>query len=522
MLKGRKTRLSCEIFLVMLAIAGIIFFSFSYVKLRQSSVEEPQSSVEEPQSSVKEPRGKSTFASIRYLEMVEGNDYIDLKAWDVTNNQSCNMSVNTSGTASVYRIKLPYTIANVTDPIEYEQAWDVWRYCDETDYQWYKDSEGLRRDSNGWIVSVWDFGSKQDFSNQEFVVDTSNANALSHRIYYSPDGIHTWHGNWYTQDNLTDMPDARWVKVHTTITTDEEVFIRNMEFKDIEKKPYEEKQIPKQIKPNDSILVMLVTDTHWGGEGEANGGEGNGAEDDIEDWIACAKSFNPDYIFHIGDITDRGRDIQFAYAEQSFADIINSTNVDRIWTTAGGAHDGLMDYYYKEQKWKLGFYRILNQTSQWYTLKIGNNVFVFCGNFAQPESWATPYNYGADNSTGKAKLMNQNKVDWLDRTLAKWQGTGNNIFILYHLPLYDTNVYSKTWVGKDPDRLVHEHTLIKNIIGKYTDVVAWFNGHVHIDPDEFADGLGSCVSGASRANLPDHVHFIYCGDIWWEHGPAAR
>lgn len=117
--------------------------------------------------------------------------------------------------------------------------------------------------------------------------------------------------------------------------------------------------------------------------------------------------------------------------------------------------------------------------------------------------------------------MNQNKVDWLDRTLAKWQGTGNNIFILYHRPLYDTNVYSKSWSGNS-NRLVYEHTMIKNIIGKYTDVVAWFNGHVHIDPDEFADGLGSCVPGASRPDLPDQMHFIYCGDIWWEHGRAAE
>ena len=267
---------------------------------------------------------------------------------------------------------------------------------------------------------------------------------------------------------------------------------------------------------------MLVTDTHWGGEEEANGGEGNGAEDDCEDFIACAKSFNPDYIFHIGDITDRGTDAQFTQAKKGFSDIIRSTNADRIWAIPGGSHDGLTDYGEAEEKqWKMGFYRILDQPSQWYTLKIGNNVFVFCGFFSQLESWGTPYNYGADNSTDKAKLMNQNKVDWLDRTLAKWQGTGNNIFILYHLPLYDTNVYSKAWSGNSA-RLVYEHTLIKDIISKYTDVVAWFNGHVHIDPDEFADGLGSCVSGASRPDLPDQMHFIYCGDIWWEHGRAAK
>ena len=299
--------------------------------------------------------------------------------------------------------------------------------------------------------------------------------------------------------------------------------------------------------------VILVSDTHWGGK-EYDGIAG----DDIQDFIKCMKYLNPDYLLHLGDITELGLKAEFTQARENFTDIIESTNINHIWSTGGGSHDGLVSYIPLENffhlgsiarfffemftsnrigekihkilclltqnfryKFCLGFYQILNQTSQWYTLKIGNNVFVMVGYFHQPATWSSG-NYSGDD---EANLLNMNKVNWLNATLAKWNGTGNNIFICHHFPLYHTNIYTDSWAGMYDDRFQYESQIITNMLSNYTDVVAWFSGHVHVDSNatyssELATSKGTAVSGASRHHLPDHVHFINCGNIWKEHGKA--
>lgn len=302
-----------------------------------------------------------------------------------------------------------------------------------------------------------------------------------------------------------------------------------------------------------SKRVLLTSCTHWGGI------EYDGiAADDIQDWMNSVKYLNPDYILHLGDITDYGEDEEFVQAYENFSEIIKTTNVNNIWSTGGGAHDGLAGYIPLEDyfaldpivrqlierlkgtkigesvyslidfftqwlrlKFKLGFYQILNQTSQWYTLKIGNNVFVMVGYFQQQWTWASG-NYGGCE---EADLLNMNKVNWLNCTLAKWNGTGNNIFICHHFPLHHTNIYTHKWAGMNNRRFVYESRLIMDILSHYTDVVAWLSGHVHVDSNATYSShpkvsKGTAVSGASRPDLPDHVHFICCGDIWKEHGMA--
>jgi len=219
----------------------------------------------------------------------------------------------------------------------------------------------------------------------------------------------------------------------------------------------------------------------------------------------------------LGDITQGGHDDSFVWAQENFTELTKTTNIDRVWSIGGGCHDGL---YSKTDGWKMGFYRILNQTSQWYTLKIGNNVFVMTGFFKQPGSWSS----GQYGGTDDAALFNQNKINWLNRTLAKWNGTGNNIFICHHFPLHHTNIWTHSWAGMKSDRFVYECNMIQEMLKRYTDVVVWFNGHIHVDSNATYDSgdplnvsKGTAVSGASRNDLPDNVHFISEGDIWREH-----
>ena len=302
-----------------------------------------------------------------------------------------------------------------------------------------------------------------------------------------------------------------------------------------------------------SKKIILFSDTHWGGK------ENDGmAVDDIEETIKCIKNFDPDYILHLGDVADFGTDEEFYKAYENFSEIINSTKINKIWCIGGGAHDGLVGYvpieeYYNfgllikkiisvikktnigeklyeiislltqdnRYRFYTGFYKILNQTSQFYTLKIGNNVFVMLGYFHQPACWSS----GEYGGYSEANILNKNKLNWLDKTLAKWNNTGNNIFICHHFPLYHTNIYTHSWAGMKHDRFIYESKIIKNILVNYSDVVAWFSGHVHVGSNATYSShpevsKGTAVSGASRDDLPDNIHFINCGNIWKEHGKA--
>ena len=261
-----------------------------------------------------------------------------------------------------------------------------------------------------------------------------------------------------------------------------------------------------------SKRVVLCSDTHWGGR------EDDGiAEDDIADWIRSTIGLYPDYVFHLGDITDHAKDKSFLAAKRGFDEIVSGTKIDRIWQIAGGWHDGL--YGISRGAWQMGFHRILNNTSQWYTLKLGNIVFVMLGYFAQPGSWST----GAYGGTERADLMNQNKVDWLARTLRKWDGRGYNIIICRHFPLHGTHILTNTWANMGRDRFVHECAMIQQLLRETRDVVAWFGAHIHVDSfARYDDGPGASdgtiLSGAARPDLPSHVHYISVGDIWREHG----
>jgi hypothetical protein len=140
------------------------------------------------------------------------------------------MSVSGGDDVWGHALVLPNPIHGLSAPLEYAQAWDVWRYCHEGGYAWYQDNEGLRRHRNGWIESRWDLGSRKSFADVVMFVDTSDDSALTHSITYSNDGMETWSTDTYLPETLQDMPDARWIRVLTTIETAAPVFIRDIRF----------------------------------------------------------------------------------------------------------------------------------------------------------------------------------------------------------------------------------------------------------------------------------------------------
>jgi hypothetical protein len=268
-------------------------------------------------------------------------------------------------------------------------------------------------------------------------------------------------------------------------------------------------------KPKDVVRIELVSDTHWANPDAVE--HGVSAQTEIGKWMKSTTFLNPDYLFHLGDITNHADAASWQKAKVCYASILHATDCTHIYSIPGGKHDGFLAYL---NKWETGFHTILNQTSQWYTVKIGNIVFVCTGYFDIPSYWASG-NYGGHDQAG---IFCRNKLAWLDKTLAYWNGTGNNIIILNHVPIINTTCYSYSWYAMSGDIDTYENTLIKQMLTKYTDVVGWFNGHIHTDSTSSGvDGRashGNICNGSQRNDLPD-VYFMNDGDIWYGHYPAG-
>lgn len=263
-------------------------------------------------------------------------------------------------------------------------------------------------------------------------------------------------------------------------------------------------QVYKETAPN-SLTFVLWSDTHYGVVGSKRA---------ALEWI---KNKNPDFLFHLGDIADRGelKFGEFNKANAAFDDIIKNTNVENIWITLGGGHDGYPDPLGLPNWNGVSFLRDRKLTSSWYTIKKGNNVFIFCNIIGC-------YGWTLDWRTGGCHFIPQNYIDWLGGQLSKWNDTENNIWIITHSPLQHTNVYTHEWGGMQTEPWITTTAKIKNLLSKYrVDVL--MNGHVHIDPDKSHSSHpnvsgGNVVLGTSRDDLPDKTTFLHVPSVCWRHG----
>lgn len=160
------------------------------------------------------PLGQSNRPNLRYADFVDGDLFVDLRAWDCdeAGGAAAQMTV---GAAAVdfYRIPLAYEIAWAT-PI-YEQGWDVASYSEPV-YRWWKDDVGLVRDRDGWIESLFDLGAVKKMQRARFYC---KGEALDFRHeFWRGTSLGEWSTQSWTPATLGSMPDSRYVKVRTTIT----------------------------------------------------------------------------------------------------------------------------------------------------------------------------------------------------------------------------------------------------------------------------------------------------------------
>lgn len=261
-----------------------------------------------------------------------------------------------------------------------------------------------------------------------------------------------------------------------------------------------------------SKTFLLLADTHFGDTA------GDGSSNDINYTWAWMKTKNPDFVLHIGDITSRGYTPEFTEANNFFDDLIQNTNIEKIWFTYGGNHDG---YNNKLAHWTgAQFQRDQNLTSLWYTIKKGNNVFIFTTLVQQRDWWESDWDQGT-----ASHLITRDKINWLESELNKYNNTENNIFVITHTPPVHTNIYTDTWAQMQNNAWKNTSTLLLDLFDRYR-VDVFISGHVHIDPDKaYGDNhenvsAGNILIRGFRNDLPNTT-FLHATDVDWEHGETV-
>ncbi len=260
--------------------------------------------------------------------------------------------------------------------------------------------------------------------------------------------------------------------------------------------------------PNSKTFVLWA-DTHYGNT------ERDGAANDIAASVEWIKEKNPDFVFHLGDIVDRGEFAEFDAASADFDEIIHNTPVQGIWFTFGGGHDGYFDQVGSPNWNGAEFLRKRKLTGLWYTIREGNNVFIFCSIVQGKPGWDSAW------GSGGGHFIPQNKLDWLEEQLAKYEDTENNIFVIAHTQLYHTNAYSHEWAQMDKIEWQKTSEKLLELFGRYR-VDVYVHGHLHIDPDQSYSGhadasAGNVLLNGFRQDLPSTT-FIHAGSVDWEHG----
>lgn len=235
---------------------------------------------------------------------------------------------------------------------------------------------------------------------------------------------------------------------------------------------------------------------------------------------SALNNVNPDLIFDTGDLTAKGREIEFKaynnWKENQCAPVYAvQGNHDRRKNTGYGS----------------GFYSECGYTSATRTIKMGNSIFILI----------------SENSTaaltdhGEVDLISEQRLNWIKNQLQKYSNGNNNIFIFEHYPLNGTVAWSDFWwanMGSDIWKKTSNQVL--NIIENYEDhVIAHISGHLHthyawkdIPADSvyfgWGDGVngpenvGHFVNGADYNHLPEVYFFNPQALAYWHSPPGVN
>lgn len=282
---------------------------------------------------------------------------------------------------------------------------------------------------------------------------------------------------------------------------------------------------PSVVKDEDLVAkrIVLVADTHYGNT------EGDGYKDDVQATWNWIKSYDPDYIFLVGDVTEDSDPGSWDEYQADVADMVSSTSVTDVFSILGGNHDGFTD---GESRASIGGGKNYGTNgltqmrgldkSPLYTFEIGNNAFIFINHIVLRKSDTQEMN----GCCHTGAILPQVYLEWTEKKLSWYRMHGYNTFIVTHIPPSNTTVFTSHGIVAqlDSEAWLTSSAKLREII-EANGLDALVSGHVHNDPDDIYKSDDSCSGtvafGRDLPNLfqdvPDTT-FINVGCVCYEHG----
>lgn len=190
----------------------------------------------------------------------------------------------------------------------------------------------------------------------------------------------------------------------------------------------------------------------------------------LRDAINSFKDDSVDFLINLGDLIDRD------YSSfKTVLNIIDSSGI-KSWHLTGN-HDYSVDSRLKKHlpipmPLKEGYYSFVHKNFRFIALN-GNELSTYGAGGRSKKKAAQKY-LSSLRDSGSVNAMDWNggisrkQLGWLNGQLEEAVTKGEKVFILCHFPVYPENVHN----------LLNSNEVL-DILNKYNNIVAWFNGHNH-------------------------------------------
>jgi manganese-dependent ADP-ribose/CDP-alcohol diphosphatase len=190
----------------------------------------------------------------------------------------------------------------------------------------------------------------------------------------------------------------------------------------------------------------------------------------LREAVDSFKEDSADFIINLGDLIDSGYG-----SYKKVLDIIDSSGIKIYHLT--GNHDYSVDPRFKKRlpvlpSSKESYYSFIYKNFRFIFLN-GNEISTYFSNnkatLRHAEDYiATLKNKGEINAVNFNGGISSKQLLWLTSQLNEATGKNEKVFIICHFPIVPDNIHNL---------LNYKEVLL--ILGKYSNIIAWFNGHNH-------------------------------------------
>jgi 3',5'-cyclic AMP phosphodiesterase CpdA len=232
---------------------------------------------------------------------------------------------------------------------------------------------------------------------------------------------------------------------------------------------------PGQIEPNDQkqkplFSFGIVADVQYRDADAAGSRFYRDSRQRLEEAYKTFKEDTVDFAVNLGDIIDGDFE---SYAP--VMDIIRSSGIKTYHVT--GNHDYAVESKLKKKLpvlsgSKKGYYSFVSGGFRFIFLN-GNEISTYASSAGKEINKGTAYlnrlkAAGEINSVEWNGGIGRNQLEWFEKELKEANAENQKVFIFCHFPIFPMNIHN----------LLNYNDVLE-ILKKYSNIVAWFNGHNH-------------------------------------------